>query len=83
MLQSRQLNKRVTLNVGGVRHEVMWKMLESIPRSDKTFYYCAVSLFCTNQAGFSNKSAIHNSHRLMEASDWEFCPSRMGNNKFP
>ena len=31
--KSRQLNKRVTLNVGGVRHEVMWKMLESIPRS--------------------------------------------------
>ena len=27
--KSRQLNKRVTLNVGGVRHEVMWKMLES------------------------------------------------------
>ncbi len=31
--KSRQMNKRVTLNVGGVRHEVMWKMLESIPRS--------------------------------------------------
>ncbi len=31
--KSRQLNKRVTLNVGGVRHEVMWKMLEGIPRS--------------------------------------------------
>ena len=31
--KSRQLNKRVTLNVGGVRHEVMWKMLETIPRS--------------------------------------------------
>ena len=27
--KSRQLNKRVTLNVGGTRHEVMWKMLES------------------------------------------------------
>lgn len=31
--KSRQLNKRVTLNVGGVRHEVMWKVLENIPRS--------------------------------------------------
>lgn len=31
--KSRQLNKRVTLNVGGVRHEVMWKVLESLPRS--------------------------------------------------
>jgi hypothetical protein len=31
--KSRQLNKRVTLNVGGVRHEVMWKMLENAPRS--------------------------------------------------
>ena len=28
--KSRQLNKRVTLNVGGTRHEVMWKMLESM-----------------------------------------------------
>lgn len=31
--KSRQMNRRVTLNVGGVRHEVMWKMLEGIPRS--------------------------------------------------
>lgn len=31
--KSRQLNRRVTLNVGGVRHEVMWKMLEQVPRS--------------------------------------------------
>ena len=31
--KSRQMNKRVCLNVGGVRHEVMWKMLEGIPRS--------------------------------------------------
>ena len=31
--KSRQLNKRVTLNVGGVRHEVMWKVLENIPKS--------------------------------------------------
>ncbi len=31
--KSRQLNKRVCLNVGGVRHEVLWKMLEGIPRS--------------------------------------------------
>ena len=28
--KSRQLNKRVTLNVGGVRHEVMWKILENV-----------------------------------------------------
>jgi len=31
--KSRQMNRRVTLNVGGVRHEVMWRMLESVPRS--------------------------------------------------
>ena len=31
--KSRQLNRRVTLNVGGVRHEVMWNMLEQVPRS--------------------------------------------------
>ena len=31
--KSRQLNRRVTLNVGGVRHEVMWRMLEQIPQS--------------------------------------------------
>ena len=28
--KSRQLNKRVTLNVGGVRHDVLWKMLEQV-----------------------------------------------------
>ena len=31
--KSRQLNKRVTLNVGGVRHEVLWRMLEQLPAS--------------------------------------------------
>lgn len=31
--KSKQLNKRVALNVGGVRHEVMWRMLEQIPHS--------------------------------------------------
>ena len=31
--KSRQLNKRVTLNVGGVRHEVLWRMLEQLPDS--------------------------------------------------
>merc|ERR1719242_1891494 len=31
--KSRQLNKRVTLNVGGVRHEVLWRMLEQVPLS--------------------------------------------------
>ena len=40
-------------------------------------YYCAVYSFCTNQAGFSNKSAIHNSRLMDEASDWEFCSSQM------
>ena len=29
----RVLRPKVTLNVGGVRHEVMWKMLERKPRS--------------------------------------------------
>ena len=31
--KSRQLNKRVTLNVGGVRHDVLWKMVEQVPQS--------------------------------------------------
>jgi len=31
--KSRQLNKRVVLNVGGIRHEVMWRMLEQVPDS--------------------------------------------------
>ena len=31
--KSRQLNKRVTLNVGGIRHDVSWKMLEQVPQS--------------------------------------------------
>ena len=31
--KSRLLNKRVILNVGGVRHEVLWKILEELPYS--------------------------------------------------
>ncbi|XP_023339856.1 potassium voltage-gated channel protein Shab [Eurytemora carolleeae] len=31
--KSKLLNRRVTLNVGGIRHEVMWKMLRQIPMS--------------------------------------------------
>ena len=31
--KSRKLNKRVTLNVGGVQHEVLWRMLEQLPNS--------------------------------------------------
>ena len=31
--KSRMLHKRVKLNVGGIRHEVMWKMLEQVPKS--------------------------------------------------
>merc|ERR1712241_1627279 len=31
--QSRRVNRRVTLNVGGVRHEALWKVLELLPRS--------------------------------------------------
>ena len=26
--KSRTMNKRVKLNVGGIRHEIMWKVLE-------------------------------------------------------
>ena len=35
--KSRTMNKRVKLNVGGIRHEIMWKILETVPssRSDK------------------------------------------------
>jgi len=31
--KSRELNRKVLLNVGGVRHEVQWKMLEQVPQS--------------------------------------------------
>lgn len=34
--KSRQLNRRVILNVGGIRHEVMWKMLEQESFSSST-----------------------------------------------
>ena len=33
ILAARSSHKRVILNVGGVRHEVMWKMLEQYPAS--------------------------------------------------
>ena len=31
--KSRTMNKRVKLNVGGIRHEIMWKVLECVPNS--------------------------------------------------
>ena len=31
--KSRTMNKRVKLNVGGIRHEIMWKVLECVPIS--------------------------------------------------
>ena len=33
ILRSRRLNRRVGLNVGGVRHEALWRILESVPDS--------------------------------------------------
>ena len=31
--RSRAINQKVTLNVGGERHDVMWRALETIPKS--------------------------------------------------
>ena len=31
--KSRTMNKRVKLNVGGIRHEIMWSILETVPVS--------------------------------------------------
>ena len=31
--QSKMMNKRAVLNVGGERHEVLWRTLEQIPYS--------------------------------------------------
>ena len=35
IMKSRQNTKRVALNVGGVKHEVTWKLLEQYPNSRK------------------------------------------------
>ncbi|GIX77205.1 potassium voltage-gated channel protein Shab [Caerostris extrusa] len=32
-MKSRTLNKRVCINVGGVKHEVLWRTLESLPHT--------------------------------------------------
>ena len=33
IIKSRRCHKRVALNVGGVRHEVTWRLLEQFPHS--------------------------------------------------
>ena len=33
ILKTKKVNKRVCLNVGGERHEVMWRVLQNIPNS--------------------------------------------------
>ena len=49
--QSKMMNKRAVLNVGGERHEVLWRTLEQIPYSrlgDKKFQVCTWKIigFC-------------------------------------
>jgi len=39
--KSKKMNKRLALNVGGIRHEVMWKMLQQVPNSRLGMLYQA------------------------------------------
>ena len=43
--QSKMMNKRAVLNVGGERHEVLWRTLEQIPYSRLGGKYSKILIF--------------------------------------
>ena len=49
ILRSRKVHKRVRLNVGGVRHEVMWTMLQQVLKKIEIYFYIAVRKAITNR----------------------------------
>ena len=77
--QSKMMNKRAVLNVGGERHEVLWRTLEQIPYSrlgGMTWpHFWDVNLFC-RQIGCGIFVRISN------GAGWLLLANRWANNTF-
>ena len=69
--QSKMMNKRAVLNVGGERHEVLWRTLEQIPYSRLGGKSSEMLKIFNQLSSFAGKLAMASSHEsVMEQADY-------------